>query len=88
MILGRPLLDEGIGAGDADFLAKANERLDQFIRKAGILVLATHSAELMYRMCNKAILMEHGKLIHAGGLDEVIATYHERIRRAAAQSTP
>ena len=30
------LLDEGIGAGDASFLEKANERLDHFIKKAGI----------------------------------------------------
>ncbi|MBV8840546.1 MAG: ABC transporter ATP-binding protein, partial [Alphaproteobacteria bacterium] len=72
------LLDEGIGAGDADFLAKANARLDQFISKAGILVLASHSVELMRKLCNKAILMEHGKLIHCAGLDEVFYMYGRR----------
>jgi ABC-2 type transport system ATP-binding protein/lipopolysaccharide transport system ATP-binding protein len=72
------LLDEGIGAGDADFLAKANERLDQFIQKAGILVLASHSVDLVRRLCNKAVLMEHGRLIHSGDVDAVLDVYGGR----------
>jgi ABC-type polysaccharide/polyol phosphate transport system ATPase subunit len=72
------LLDEGIGAGDADFLAKANERLDQFIKKAGILVLASHSVDLVRKLCNKAILMEHGRLIHSGDVDAVLDVYGGR----------
>ena len=35
------LLDEGIGAGDASFIDKANARLDSFVSKASILVLAS-----------------------------------------------
>jgi ABC-2 type transport system ATP-binding protein/lipopolysaccharide transport system ATP-binding protein len=72
------LLDEGIGAGDASFLEKANERLDQFIQKAGILVLATHSIDLVRRLCNRAILMEHGRMMWGGGVEEGLALYHER----------
>lgn len=72
------LLDEGIGAGDADFLAKANARLDQFINKAGILVLASHSLDLIRKLCNKAALMEHGKLIHFGDCDETLYVYSKR----------
>jgi ABC-2 type transport system ATP-binding protein/lipopolysaccharide transport system ATP-binding protein len=72
------LLDEGIGAGDADFLVKANERLDKFIKKAGILVLASHSVDLVRKLCNKAILMEHGRLIHSGDVDEVLDVYGHR----------
>src|SRR5436190_11914710 len=56
------LLDEGIGAGDASFWEKANERLDAFVAKAGILVLASHSLELVRRLCNKAVLMERGRV--------------------------
>jgi len=72
------LLDEGIGAGDADFLVKANERLDQFIKKAGILVLASHSVDLVRKLCNKAILMEHGRLVHSGDVDAVLDIYGGR----------
>ena len=72
------LLDEGIGAGDASFLEKANERLDQFIKKAGILVLASHSIDLVRRLCNRALLMEHGRLVWGGGIEDGLALYHER----------
>jgi ABC-2 type transport system ATP-binding protein len=76
------LLDEGIGAGDASFLEKANERLDQFIQRAGILVLASHSVELVRRFCNRALLMEHGRMIWSGGVDEALTVYSERRLKA------
>ena len=85
------LLDEGIGAGDASFLEKANERLDQFIKKAGILVLASHSVDLVRRLCNRALLMEHGRLVWGGGIEEGLALYHERqvaALSAAAETLP
>jgi ABC-2 type transport system ATP-binding protein/lipopolysaccharide transport system ATP-binding protein len=72
------LLDEGIGAGDAEFLEKANERLDHFVRKAGILVLASHSIELVRKLCNKAILMEHGRIVFLGEVDEGLEIYRRR----------
>ena len=72
------LLDEGISAGDANFMDKANERLDHFISKAGILVLASHSTELVRRLCNKAVLMEHGRLLWAGSVEEGLKIYRER----------
>ncbi|HMK80981.1 MAG TPA: ABC transporter ATP-binding protein [Xanthobacteraceae bacterium] len=78
------LLDEGIGAGDAEFLAKANERLSHFIAKAGILVLASHSVDLVRKLCNKAVLMEHGRLIHSGDVEEVLAVYGKRQAAAAS----
>jgi ABC-2 type transport system ATP-binding protein/lipopolysaccharide transport system ATP-binding protein len=72
------LLDEGIGAGDAEFLEKANTRLDQFISKAGIVVLASHSVDLVRKLCTKGVLMEHGRLVQSGELDDVLRDYHQR----------
>ena len=72
------LMDEGIGAGDASFAKKAAERLDDFYKKIGILVIASHSDELIKRMCNKAMLLEHGRVIKFGTVDDVLQLYHER----------
>lgn len=72
------LMDEGIGAGDASFAKKATERLESFYKKIGILVIASHSDELIKQMCNKALLLEHGRVIQFGAVDEVIDLYHER----------
>lgn len=70
------LLDEGIGAGDAGFAAKAAARLDAFYEKISILVVASHSDEIVKKLCNKAILLEHGSIIKMGEVDEVMDYYH------------
>jgi len=72
------LLDEGIGAGDAAFLEKANKRLKEFTEKAAIIVLASHSERLVRQMCDKAVLMEHGKVLREGEADEILEYYRVR----------
>lgn len=72
------LLDEGIGAGDAGFLEKANKRLDQFTEKAGIIVLASHSDALIRRMCRTAVLMERGSVVTVGDTETVLEQYEKR----------
>jgi len=69
------LLDEGIGAGDAAFLQKASERLKLFTEQVSIIVLSSHSEALISRMCTKALLMEHGRVIGAGTTKDVLTQY-------------
>jgi ABC-2 type transport system ATP-binding protein/lipopolysaccharide transport system ATP-binding protein len=71
------LLDEGIGAGDAAFLHKASERLKLFTEQVSIIVLSSHSEELVRKMCSKALLMEHGRVIGAGTTEDVLTQYRE-----------
>src|ERR687884_759742 len=49
------LLDEGIGAVDAAFLAKAKDRLAELVHRAGVLVFASHSDEFLRELCTSAI---------------------------------
>lgn len=72
------LLDEGIGAGDAAFLEKANQRLDAFTERAGIIVLASHSEGLIRRMCKTAVLMERGSVVMVGEIDSVMERYQQQ----------
>ncbi len=57
------LMDEWLSVGDAEFQEKASERLSRMVDRASILVLASHSMELVEKSCNKIIRMEHGKMI-------------------------
>jgi ABC-type branched-subunit amino acid transport system ATPase component len=57
---------------------KAKHRLSQFVAHAGILVLATHSEDMIREMCNKAVLMEHGRVASAGSPCEVFDCYKYR----------
>lgn len=72
------ILDEMIGAGDAGFLDRANQRLKSFISQTGILVIASHSNEVLRKWCNKGMLLEHGKMLAFGDLEEVIKLYDQK----------
>jgi ABC-type polysaccharide/polyol phosphate transport system ATPase subunit len=69
------LMDEWLSAGDAVFLSKARQRMDDFVSSSGILVLASHSMDLLREWCNRAILLEQGRITAAGGVAEVTALY-------------
>jgi len=81
------LVDEGIGAGDAAFLEKANERLQKFIQRAGILVLASHAEDLVRRFCDQAIVISHGRIICRGTIEEGLRVYRESAGQPAAVVT-
>jgi len=72
------LLDEGIGAVDAEFLAKARTRLFELVERSGILVFASHSDEFLADLCDTAIWLEHGTIREHGPLREVLHHYKGR----------
>jgi lipopolysaccharide transport system ATP-binding protein len=57
------LMDEWLSAGDAGFSVKANQRIEDLVDQAKILVLASHSPDLVRRSCNRILRMEHGFII-------------------------
>ena len=57
------ILDEGIGVADEEFAERAATRLDAFLQNAGILLLASHSNQLIESWCNKKIRLESGQLL-------------------------
>jgi ABC-2 type transport system ATP-binding protein/lipopolysaccharide transport system ATP-binding protein len=69
------LMDEWIGVGDASFVKKAEERLKATIDRSRILVIASHSEQLIERICSHAILLDHGKMLASGEVEPVIAKY-------------
>jgi len=71
------LIDEGIGAGDAHFQEKAHERVNQFVSRARILLLASHSKDLCRLMCTKALVLSKGEGVFFGGVEEGFAFYEQ-----------
>jgi lipopolysaccharide transport system ATP-binding protein len=57
------IMDEWLSVGDNDFSAKAAARLESLVDSASILVLASHSQELIAQVCNRQISLEHGKIV-------------------------
>jgi lipopolysaccharide transport system ATP-binding protein len=69
------LMDEWLSVGDENFQKKAEDRLNDLVRATNILVLATHSRELIQRTCNRVFWLEHGRIKMAGSPDELLPVY-------------
>ncbi|MFA6963993.1 ABC transporter ATP-binding protein [Bosea sp. (in: a-proteobacteria)] len=80
------LLDEWMMAGDATFVSKARNRMDRFVERTKILVLASHSEEIIRQWCNKAMFLKAGELIGYGDVDEMCALYREDFDREQASA--
>ncbi len=69
------LMDEWLAAGDAAFLTKARKRMENFVGGSSILVLASHSVPILEEWCNRAILLERGRVVAMGAVKDVVAAY-------------
>ena len=76
------LLDEVIGAGDANFMVKAKRRITELVEQAEILLLASHDFGTLRAICNRGLVLHHGELVFDGGIDEAVRHY-EMINGAA-----
>lgn len=56
------LMDEWLSVGDADFVEKAKKRLTDMVGKARLVVLASHSPDLIRDQCNVVLRLEHGRI--------------------------
>ncbi|APT83810.1 ABC transporter ATP-binding protein [Corynebacterium aquilae] len=69
------LLDEGIGAVDAAFMAKARKRLEELVERSGILVFASHSNDFLAQLCDSALWVDHGQIREVGPVDDIVESY-------------
>lgn len=72
------LIDEIFGAGDADFMEQARRKMISLLDQSSIVVMATHSDELIQEFCNKALLLECGHIKYFGPVKEAIEVYHTK----------
>ena len=75
------LIDEIIGAGDLHFMEKATKRLENRIEQSHILVLASHSNDIIKRFCNKVIVLEKGQIQYFGEVEKGIDFYTAEARK-------
>ena len=69
------LMDEVLAVGDALFQHKCYEQLMNFKRQGKTLVITTQSMELIERLCDRAVLLDHGRLLYQGDPLDVINRY-------------
>ena len=69
------LVDEAMAVGDKEFQEKCLERMREFQRQGAAIVVVTHSLELVRDYCDRAMLLEHGRIAAEGSPAEVIGHY-------------
>lgn len=77
------VMDEWLSAGDADFVEKARARLDQLLETTRIVVLSSHSMEIIRKTCNLVCWMEQGRVVLVGPPEAVLPSYLKGIQRPA-----
>jgi len=69
------LLDEWFGAGDAQFVRRARRRMLDRMDGSKIVVVASHNDALLHKLCNRAILLDAGRVVFDGSVSETLAEY-------------
>jgi ABC-2 type transport system ATP-binding protein/lipopolysaccharide transport system ATP-binding protein len=69
------LMDEWILAGDLHFMTRAQMRIQEFIDKSSIFVLASHNHLVLRQWCNKGLWLKNGCAVDFGPVNEVIDSY-------------
>lgn len=69
------LMDEWLSVGDEGFKHKAEQRLTELVQATNILVIASHSRDIILHTCNRVIWLEHGKVRMDADPKTVVAAY-------------
>jgi len=69
------LMDEWLSVGDENFKHKVEARMTDLVHATKVLVLASHSRDLILKTCNRALWLEHGKVRMDGSAEEVCQAY-------------
>ena len=75
------LVDEVFGAGDKDFVGRAEQRMERLLKTSSIVVFASHNTTLIEKFCNKALWLENGSVKLFGDLNEVVENYQRTTQK-------
>lgn len=69
------LIDEALAAGDARFRRAAQVRLRERLAESRTLLLVSHSMSTVRELCERAVLLEAGRVVADGPTEDVVAEY-------------
>jgi lipopolysaccharide transport system ATP-binding protein len=69
------LADEVLAVGDARFQVKCLSKMEEMGRQGRTVIFVSHDLAAVTRLCNRAVLMDHGKVLEDGPSHDVASTY-------------
>lgn len=73
------ILDEVLSVGDAKFKKKSEAKIRSMMKDDVTVLFVSHSASQVKSICNKAIILDHGKLVAQGDSAEMCDIYERMI---------
>ncbi|MCR4594582.1 MAG: ABC transporter ATP-binding protein [Clostridiales bacterium] len=73
------ILDEVLSVGDAKFRKKSEKKVTDMFENNVTVLFVSHSLEQVQRICNKAMILDHGELVAFGDIDDVSKQYQRMI---------
>ena len=73
------ILDEVLSVGDAKFKKKSEEKIKEMFRNGTTVLFVSHNLSQVKKLCEKAILLEHGRLAVYGDMERVAEIYEKRL---------
>jgi lipopolysaccharide transport system ATP-binding protein len=81
------VVDEVLAVGDMKFQKKCLEKMEAASNTQGrTILLVSHQMAAIQNLCNKAILLDHGKILKIGDVDLVIKEYFNKMEDFSKQS--
>ena len=78
------IIDEALAVGDQHFQKKCIDRMVEFKREGKTIFFCSHSPYLIQELCNKAVWLHHGKMMHIGDTTRVLNAYTDWVREKYA----
>jgi ABC-type polysaccharide/polyol phosphate transport system ATPase subunit len=73
------LLDEVLAVGDEAFQQKCYARIADFKLAGGTIVFVSHDPNAVERVCDRAIMLEDGRVVEEGAATDIVHAYHRRL---------
>lgn len=83
------LVDEVLAVGDLAFQKKCLGKLGEVAREGRTVIFVSHNLAAVTTLCNNGLVLEKGKAVYAGGINEAVGFYINRVEeREKIEETP
>jgi ABC-2 type transport system ATP-binding protein len=69
------IMDEVLAVGDGAFQKKSLAKMESLLKSGATIVYVSHSMETIRKYCNRVIVMERGKMVYDGSVEEGVKLY-------------
>jgi len=80
------LVDEVLAVGDEAFQLKCMERVHRFRSMGRTMVIVSHGPERIRELCDRALVLERGRMLHVGDVDQAVEIYRAALHDPSHRS--